>query len=166
MEMISCTHTYDAPTPSSVASYYIVCWTLNVQLNTITVSHLCNRNMEGFYLYGGAKDKNHIHTYLGKVTAQAVFCCLIRKSPSVCIQSCTHCTIQKVSQNITLYESLQVTLVLLYSAFPGWGNGLLKGRRVRRFSATTEPFAASESAVACWVPHVNFPCLHTFIRIL
>jgi hypothetical protein len=38
--------------------------------------------------------------------------------------------------------------VCMYSAFPGWGNDLLKGHRVRRFSATTEPFAASESAVA------------------
>jgi hypothetical protein len=44
----------------------------------------------------------------------------------------------------------------LYSAFPGWGNELLKGHRVRRFSATTEPFAASKGAVARWFPHVNF----------
>jgi hypothetical protein len=53
-----------------------------------------------------------------------------------------------------------------YSAFHGWGNGLLRGHRVRRFSATTKPFAASDSAVARWFPDVNFPCLHTFIRIL
>jgi hypothetical protein len=54
----------------------------------------------------------------------------------------------------------------IYSAFHGWGNGLLKGHRVRRFSAAIKPFAAIESAVARWYPDVNFPCLHTFIRIL
>jgi hypothetical protein len=63
--------------PSCVVSYYTVCWTLNVQLNTITVSHLYNRNTEGFYHKGSPKVKNHTPTYLGKVTAQAVFHCLI-----------------------------------------------------------------------------------------
>jgi hypothetical protein len=51
--------------------------------------------------------------------------------------------------------------VCVCSAFPGWGNGLLKGHRVRRFSATTKPFANSESAVARWFPDVNFrACTH------
>jgi hypothetical protein len=32
---------------------------------------------------------------------------------------------------------------------------------VRRFSSTTEPFAASESAVARWFPDINFgACTH------
>jgi hypothetical protein len=36
-----------------------------------------------------------------------------------------------------------------------------KGHRVRRFSTTTEPFAASKRAVAHWFPQVSFhACTH------
>jgi hypothetical protein len=48
--MISCADTYDAATPSCVAYHYKVYQTLNVHINTIIISHLCNRDTEGFYL--------------------------------------------------------------------------------------------------------------------
>jgi hypothetical protein len=123
------------------------------------------------YEKGWTKGPNHCHGPLGitchpNEKANAITDCLENQftSNDMCDYSPSSACICRRHHEVNVGNRNDPPVI--YSAFHGWGNGLLKGHRVRRFSATIEPFAASESAVARWFPDVNFPCLHTFIRIL
>jgi hypothetical protein len=52
-----------------------------------------------------------------------------------------------------------------YRVFNRTGNGTCSLEQMERFSETTVPFSASESAVASLIPSNQFLYMHTFIRI-
>jgi hypothetical protein len=57
--------------------------------------------------------------------------------------------------------SQSLSLSILYRMFNHRGNGICSVQWMERFSATTVPFPASESAIVRWYPHISFcTCTH------